>query len=105
MYSRPWRIIPGTGQTLALTSGTAGKFANPVGAQTYAFVIRLAPSATAYIAMVTVSKAGTLATASTDYPISTSDPPITIVCAGGDSVSVYQASGSSMNAYLCELTR
>jgi hypothetical protein len=106
---KPWRPIPGSGQSLSLTSGTAATFANALGAAafgaaTYAFAIRLSPAATAYIATVTVTKAGTAATASTDYPISSSDYSQVIGCAPGDKVSVYQASGSTQTAYLCELT-
>lgn len=105
MFSRPWRIIPGTGQELAAqASGSAGNFTK-VGKQTYVVAVRVQPSATPYVATVTISAAGTAATASTDYPISSSDPTTTFVCAPGDIVSVYQASGSAQNIYMCELTR
>jgi hypothetical protein len=103
--SKPWRIIPGTGQSLALTSGNSVSFANAVGTETYAVAFRLAPTATAYIATVTVSHAGgTPATATTDYPVASSDYPQIIGVSPGDKLSVYQASGSTGTAYMCELT-
>jgi len=100
----PWKPIPGTGQTLSLTSGTAGTFTNAVGTATYAIAVRLAPAATAYLGTLTVSHAGTAATASTDYPIGSGDPPQIIACMPGDKVSLYQASGSTGTAVMCELT-
>lgn len=98
----PWKIVPGTGQSLALTSGTAASFANAVGQYTQAIAIRFAPASTPFLGTVTTS--GSAATASKDYPIASTDPPQIIGIGGGQTVSVYQASGSSATAYLVELT-
>lgn len=105
----PWKIIPGTGQSLSLTSGDNQHFANAVGKQTRAIAVSLAPlaaaSATGY-ALVTVSPpnggTGTAATASTDYMVKTSDPPQIIGCGPGDIVNVYAAANGT--AFLVELT-
>ncbi|MGC1477332.1 MAG: hypothetical protein WA804_15905 [Terriglobales bacterium] len=110
MFSRPWRIIPGSGQSLSLTTATAATFANALGAstlggQTYAVAVRFAPAATPYVGLVTITHAGTAATASTDYPMSSNDPTTVFICAPGDKVSCYQASGGTVLAYLAELTR
>ena len=105
MFSRPWRIIPGTGQTVSLTTATAAAFTNAVGAQTYAVAVRFAPAATPYVGLITISKAGTAATASKDYPMSSNDPTTVFACGPGDTISCYQASGGTVAAYLCELTR
>ena len=68
----PWKIRPGTGQT-ATNAGTGTvAFTNPVGAQTQAIAIRLAPATTPYIAMVRIGQAATVAL---DYPIASTDPP------------------------------
>lgn len=101
---RPWRPIDGSGQTVSLTSGTAGAFANAVGNETYAIAFKLAPAATAYIAFVRISAAGTNAAANTDFPVASTDPPQIFRITPGEKVSVYQASGSTESAYMCELT-
>lgn len=100
----PFRPIAGTGQSLSLTSGTAATFTNKMGLQTHAFVFKFSPGTTAYIGTLAISQAGTAATASTDYPVASTDIPVIVGCAPGDKVSVYQASGSTQTAYLCELT-
>lgn len=101
-----WRPVPGSGQSLSLTGSAAATFANAIGAvtkqQVYAIAVKLAPASTAYIATIVISKAGTAATASTDYPIASTDPPQILACAPGDQVSVY--AGANGTAYLCELT-
>jgi hypothetical protein len=98
---RLWKPISGKGQSLSLSTGTAGNF-TAVGAQTYAVAIRLAYAATPYMAFVRVG--GGSAAAETDFPICSNDPPQLIACGAGDVVSVYQASGSTQTAYLAELT-
>lgn len=98
------KIIAGSGQSLSLTSGSAASFTNKVGSQTYLVAVKLAPAATAFIATVRISQAGTAATASTDYAIASSDPPQILGCNPGDKVNVLQSSGSTATAYLCELT-
>jgi hypothetical protein len=96
----PWKIQPGTGQVV--TAGAAGNqaFTNPVGKQTDAIAIRLAPAATPYLATVTTS--GAAGTASTDYPIASTDPPQIIGVGRGQSVNVYF--GAAGSAVMCELT-
>lgn len=101
----PWYPIAGTGQSKSLTSATAGSFTNKMGLQTHAFKLALSPAATPYVATVTVTAAGTAATASTDYPVTSNTDLQPIACKPGDTVSVYQASGSTQTAYLCELTQ
>jgi len=95
----PWKIIPGSGQSV--TAGGAGlqTFTNPVGAQTDAVAVRLAPAATPYLATIRV---GQSATATTDYPIASTDPPQIIGVGRGQSVSIFFSAAGS--AQLCELT-
>lgn len=100
----PWKPIPGSGQSKSLTSASAGSFTNKMGAQTRAFAFALSPAATPYVATVTVTNAATAATASTDYPVVSNAQTAVIGCSPGDTVSVYQASGSTQTAYLCEVT-
>lgn len=100
----PYRPIAGTGQSLSLTSGTAASFTNVIGKSTYAFKLALSPAATPYVATVTVSNAATAATASKDYPVTSNTDLAPIGCSPGDTVSVYQASGSIQTAYICDLT-
>lgn len=103
----PWKIVPGSGQSLTLTSsGTNYAFANAVGkvagatAGPRAIAVSLAPQSTATGALVRIN---TAATASTDYFIKTTDPPLVIGVSPGDTVNVYTL-GSSGTAYLVELT-
>ena len=95
----PWRIIDGTGQSV--TAGAAGleTFTNKVGATTQAIAVRLAPATTAYLATVRI---GNSATATTDYPIASTDPPQILGIAGGQTVSIYF--GAAGSAQMCELT-
>lgn len=99
----PLRIVGGSGQLV--TAGAAGSqtFTNAVGSQTHAIAVRLAPAATAYLATVRVSADGTAGTASTDYPIASSDSTQIIGVAPGEKVSVYFSAAGS--AVMCELTR
>jgi hypothetical protein len=99
----PLRIINGSGQSV--TAGAAGSqtFTNAVGTQTQAIAVRLAPAATAYLATVRVSDAGTAATASIDYPIASTDQAQLIGVAPGQKVSIYFSAAGS--AVMCELTR
>ena len=75
-----------------------------MGLQTRAFKLALSPASTPYVATVTVTAAGTAATASTDYPVTSNTDLAPIACSPGDIVSVYQASGSTQTAYICDLT-
>ena len=95
----PWKIIPGSGQTV--TAGAAGEeaFTNAVGSETMAIAIRLAPAATAYLATVRI---GGTATSSTDYPIASTDPPQVLGIGPGQTVTVYF--GAAGSAQMCELT-
>lgn len=97
----PWRIIDGSGQSV--TAGAAGKqtFTNAVGSSTQAIAVRLAPAATPYLATVRIG-AGANATASTDYPIASTDPAQIFGIAPGQKVSVYF--GAAGSAVMCELT-
>lgn len=101
---RAGRPISGSGQTLALTSGTAAPFAAAMGGETNAFKFRFGFAATPFMGFVRVSGSGAAAAANKDYPICSNDPPIDISCAPGDQVSVFQSSGGAQTAYLCELT-
>jgi len=101
---RPWRPIDGSGQSISLTTATHAESA-AFGTQTYAFAIRLTPAATAFLATFRVSNAGTAATASKDYPISSSDPTMIVGCMPGDKVSIIQSSGSTQTVQICELTQ
>lgn len=96
----PWKIIPGSGQTV--TAGASGNqaFANSVGAQTDAIAIRLAPAATPYLATITTS--GAAGTSSTDYPIASTDPPQIIGVGRGQKVNIFF--GAAGSAQMCELT-
>lgn len=96
----PWKIQPGTGQTV--TAGASGNqtFTNPVGAQTDAIAVRLAPATTPYLATITTS--GANATSSTDYPIASTDPPQIIGVGRGQKVSIFF--GAAGSAQMCELT-
>jgi hypothetical protein len=95
----PWKIIPGSGQTVT-NAGTGNEdFANAVGPQTDAIAIRLAPATTPYIAMVRIGQAATVAL---DYPISSTDPPQIIGVSRGQTVHVYF--GAAGSAFMVELT-
>lgn len=96
----PWKIQPGTGQSVTAGAAGAQTFTNPVGKQTDAIAIRLAPAATPYLATVTTS--GVAGTATTDYPIASTDPPQIIGVGRGQSVSIYF--GAAGSAQMCELT-
>lgn len=95
----PWKIVPGSGQTVT-NAGTGNlAFTNAVGAQTQAIAIRLAPATTPYIAMVRIGSAATVAF---DYPISSTDPPQVIGVGEGATVNVYF--GAAGSAFMVELT-
>lgn len=101
-----WRPIAGSGQSLTLAASTNQAFANPIGSQTYAIAVSLAPASTAAYALVTISAAnggtGTAATASKDYMIKTSDPPQILACTPGEIVNVY--SSATGTAFMVGLT-
>ena len=103
----PWKIIAGSGQTLTVNSGSSSAFTNPVGAaslggHTQAIAISLAPTATATGCLVKITKAATAATASQDFFIKTTDPPMILGCVPGDVVTCYGL--AACTAYLTELT-
>lgn len=97
----PWRIIDGSGQSLAVTTSSA-TFTNAVGSETRAIAISLAPIATATGALVKIDKAGSAATASQDLLVKTTDPPLIIGVSPGDKVSCLGL--AACTAYLTELT-
>ncbi len=98
----PWKVIPGTGQSLSLSGTTAGAFANAVGKQTYAVWLSIAPTATPTGAEVTITNAATGASTSTDIFLKTTDPGLIIGCAPGDTVAAKALATCVM--YLTELT-
>ena len=98
----PWRIIDGSGQSLAVGSGSSSTFTNAVGSETRAIALSLASTATATGARVKIDKGGTAATASQDLLIKTTDPPLIIGVSPGDKVSCYGL--AACTAYLTELT-
>lgn len=100
----PWKIVSGSGQTLALTATTETHFANTVGAngQTRAVQINLAPATTAYGVLIRITGSGAAATSALDYFLKSTDPPAVLGCAPGDSVHLFPTANGT--AYLCELT-
>jgi len=98
----PWRIIDGSGQSLAVSAAASSTFTNAMGAETRAIALSLAPTATATGALVRINKAGTAATATLDRLIKTTDPPQIIAVSPGDKVSCYGL--AACTAYLTELT-
>ncbi|HTO43135.1 MAG TPA: hypothetical protein VML56_03590 [Burkholderiales bacterium] len=103
----PWKPIPGSGQSLAVGSGSSSTFTNAVGAITgstamHAIALSLAPTATATGALIKISQAGTAATATSDILIKTTDPPLIVAVAPGDKVSAYGL--AACTCYLTELS-
>jgi hypothetical protein len=98
----PWKIIAGSGQSLANAGGASSKFANAVGTETRAIAISLAPTATPTAALVTVTHGGSASTASTDLLVKTTDPPFILGVSPGDQVTVWGL--AAVTAYLTELT-
>ena len=102
----PWKAIPGSGQTLTLTTASTNyAFANKVGLVTgsttvRAIAISLAPAATAAGATVRINSA---ATSSTDFFIKTTDPPFILGVCTGDTVNV-MPTANTLTAYLTEMT-
>lgn len=99
----PWRPIPGTGQTLALSSGADTGFTNAVGAQTRCIWLSMEPAATASGCLVTVSQAGTAATATGDLFLKTTDPGLLVMCSPGDKVHAWGLA-ASLKLHLTEMT-
>ena len=98
----PWKVIPGTGQSLANAGSASSKFTNKVGTETRAIAISLAPTATPTGALVTITPAGTASSATTDILVKTTDPPLILGCSPGDQVTVWGL--AAVTAYLTELT-
>lgn len=98
----PWKVIPGTGQSLSLSGTTEAAFSNAVGEQTYAIWLSIAPTATPTGAEITITNAGTAAGASTDIFLKTTDPGIVLGCAPGDTITGKAL--ASCVVYLTELT-
>lgn len=96
----PWRPIPGTGQSLSLSSGADANFTNAVGAETRAVALSLAPATTASGCLVRINHA---ASASTDILLKTTDPPLIMACSPGDVIHAWGLA-SSLTLYLTELT-
>lgn len=102
----PWRPIPGSGQSLAVGSGSSSTFTNKMGLntnyQTHAIMLSLAPTATATGCLVKISQAGTAATATLDILVKTTDPPLALSVAPGDQISAYGLAACTL--YLTEIT-
>jgi len=97
----PWRIIDGTGQSLTVPNGSTVT-SSAVGAETRAIHLALQPTATATGCLVRLTQAGTAATASKDFLIKTTDPPLVLACSPGDKVSAYGLAACTLQ--MCELT-
>lgn len=74
-----------------------------MGAQTRACALSLAPAATAFVALVTITNGGAAATATTDIAIKSTDPPLVLGCGSGDKVAVFGV-GATGTLYVTELT-
>jgi hypothetical protein len=100
----PWKIIPGTGQSLAVSAGSSATFTNKVGTETYCVQLSFAPTATAASSncVVKISQAGTAATAVLDLLVKGTDPPVYIACNPGDKVSAWGIVAGVL--YLTEMT-
>lgn len=99
----PWKIIPGTGRSVAVGSGSNATDTIAIGKQSRACALSLAPAATAYVALITIAQGGTAATATTDMAIKSGDPPLILSCAPGDKVSVWGV-GATGTLYVTELS-
>ena len=102
----PWRLKPGLGQSLAVSSGSASKFTNNFGAdgQTRAVYVSLAPTTTATGCLIEVSHAGaTTATATSGLLVKTTDPPLLLMVTPGDNISAYGLAACTL--YVDELTQ
>lgn len=97
----PWKVIPGSGQSLANAGSASSSFTNAVGTETRAIAISLAPTATPTGALVTITNAGVASTASKDILVKTTDPPLILGCSPGDKVTVWGL--AAVTAYLTEL--
>jgi hypothetical protein len=97
------KIIKGTGRAVAVAAGSNTTDAVAMGPQTRFCALSLAPAATGYVALVTISQGGTAATATADLAIKSSDPPLLVGCAPGDKVSVWGITGTG-ELYVTEMT-
>jgi hypothetical protein len=98
----PWGPIAGSGQSLAVGSGSSSTFTNAVGSETRAILLSLAPTATPTGALFRISQAGTAATATLDLLVKTTDIPLVVRVSPGDKVSAFGL--AACTAYLTELT-
>lgn len=97
----PWKLIAGSGQTLAVTTSSAG-FTNVMGPETRAFAISLEPTVTATGATVRVTAAALAATTAEGIFIKTTDGPLVVGCTPGEKVTVIGLAAAT--AHLVELT-
>lgn len=93
-----WRPKVGAGQSKAFTSGAAASFTNAIGANTFAVAISVITAN----CLVSITATGAAATATSDFLIKSSDPPVIFACAPGDHVSVWGLGAGT--AYLAEMT-
>lgn len=100
----PWKIIEGTGRSVAVANGSSTKDATAMGAQTRACQLTLAPQTTAMAATVTITNAGNeAATATKDLVLKSTDPPLVIGCAPGDQIQVWGL-GATGTLYITEMS-
>lgn len=100
----PWGPIPGSGQSLAVSAASSSPFANAVGSETRCIMLSFAPTATAASSncVIRISQAGTAATATLDFLVKGTDPPVFLRCVPGDKVSAFGIVAGIL--YLTEMT-
>lgn len=100
--SSPWKLIDGSGQTLAVTTSSAA-FTNAMGSETRAFAISLEPTASPTGATVRVSNTpGLAATSAQGIFIKTTDEPLVVGCTPGEKVTIIGV--AACTAHIVELT-
>lgn len=100
----PFKIIEGTGRSVAVASGSATVDTVAMGGQTRLCYLTLAPQATAMAATITITGAGNEApTATKDLVLKSTDPGIILGCSPGDKVQVWGL-GATGTLYITEIT-
>jgi len=92
---RPFRLIPGTGQILAI--GATSVASTAFGSQTYAIMV--AALGNCHIATGTTPVA-----VATDYLVKSSDQPLILAVSPGDKIAVIQDASATGNFSVVELT-
>jgi|SRR5579859_3622370 len=99
----PFKVIAGTGRSVAVASSANTTDTVAMGAQTRACVLSLTPAATAYAAMVTIQPSGVAATATKDICLKSTDPPLVVGCSPGDKIAVWGLAATG-TLFVTELT-